>query len=186
MPSGTSIEQIWRRVLEGDRRAWPDLVLRLAPLVYTTAIRCGLTELDADDCAQRAWINLYRHRESIRDPLKLPGWLARTTRRLAVRMLTRGRRRVEIHQQSTLHQSPVLPDEELLVLERQAVFELLVERLDPRCRKLIRVLFLSDSPLSYKELAEELNLSINSLGPLRSRCLDRFKRLLEESGYDLD
>ena len=52
-------------------------------------------------------------------------------------------------------------------------------RLDERCQRLIRSLDLDEPPHTYQEVAEAEGLSPTSIGPIRRRCLDRLKRIIE-------
>jgi RNA polymerase sigma factor (sigma-70 family) len=53
-----------------------------------------------------------------------------------------------------------------------------VDSLDVRCRQLIELLFLSEPELSYTEIGNRLGMATGSIGPTRSRCLDRLRALL--------
>lgn len=79
-----------------------------------------------------------------------------------------------------------LPDEEVVALERQATLEIALDHLDDRCAAVLRALFLEPENKSYKQIAKELGVAPNTLGPLRSRCLERLKRVLEKLGYETD
>jgi len=180
------INDIWSRVVEGDPRSWRMLVERFAGLVYTMASRVGLSDGDAEDCAQQTWIALYRHRHSIRDPQTLPAWLIKTTRRRAVRMLQRLVRESSLTSVLDPGLNQPLPDEEILALERQAILEAALKELNPRCRQVLAALFLEPESKSYGAIARSLGLSANTLGPLRSRCLKKLQVILNKMGYELD
>lgn len=79
-----------------------------------------------------------------------------------------------------------LPDEEVIALERQAILEVALEHLDSRCAALLRALFFEPENKSYKQIAKDLGVAANTLGPLRSRCLERLRKVLEELGYETD
>jgi RNA polymerase sigma factor (sigma-70 family) len=176
-----SLGEIWNRVKDGDKSAWSEIVARYANLVFTVARRVGLTTYDAEDCAQHTWLALYRHRNAIRDPRRLPAWLILTTRREAIRMIQRQRRAGSLALESTEETAVALPDEELMRLEQLDALEHALSKLDPRCRTLLRALFFSEESLSYNDIAVSLGLAPNSMGPIRSRCLKRLKRILEEA-----
>lgn len=181
-----NIYDIWNEVVEGDARAWRKLVERFSGLVLAVAARVGLSEGDAEDCAQQTWIALYRNRKSIRDPKTLPAWLIKTTRRRAVRTLQRLIREASMAPSLDPGLSQPLPDEEVLALERQAVLEAALQELDPRCRKVLAALFLSPENESYGDIARGLGLATNTLGPLRSRCLKKLQAVLKKMGYAPD
>ncbi len=180
------IRDIWTLVIDGDREAWETLVRRFAPLVMTVARNAGLTPQDAEDCAQQTWLTLYRNRLGIKDPTRLPAWLIRTTHRRAVRASQRVVRDARLDPDLQSPRRVSLPDEEVLELERQAMLELALEQLDPRCARLLHSLFFSDEGKSYREIAREIGITPNSLGPLRSRCLKRLGIILEKLGYPLN
>jgi len=180
------IAKIWARVREGDHEAWRILVERYSPLVYTVAIRVGLTRIDAEDCAQHAWMALYRNRRVIKDPARVPFWLIQTTRRQAVRMVKQMSRHTFIDPDPQIEAGAALPDEEIVALERQAILEVALNQLDGRCAAVLRALFFEPENKSYKQIAKDLGIAANTLGPLRSRCLERLKNVLEELGYETD
>jgi DNA-directed RNA polymerase specialized sigma24 family protein len=79
-----------------------------------------------------------------------------------------------------------LPDEIVVELESRAALEAAVSRLDSRCRQLVTWLFLSPDRTSYNDVSRKLGIKPNSLGPLRSRCLAKLRKLLKEMGYEAD
>jgi RNA polymerase sigma factor (sigma-70 family) len=180
------IGDIWAQVRDGDHEAWRALVERYAPLVYTVALRIGLTKIDAEDCAQHTWMALYRNRRVIKDPSRIPFWLIQTTRRQAVRMIKLMSRHTFVDPDPEVKAETVLPDEEMAALERQAILEIALDRLDGRCAELLRALFFAPEAKSYREIAKGLGIAPNTLGPLRSRCLERLRKVLEELGYETD
>jgi RNA polymerase sigma factor (sigma-70 family) len=174
------IDKLWDKVRKGDQDAWARLVNRYAGLVNTVARRVGLSTFDAEDCAQNTWLALYRNRRVIRDPLRLPAWLILTTKRHAVRMLNRLYRQSSSLQHVEPETLGTPPDEELLHLERRDILQHAIEQLDERCQRLLHALFLSPDNPSYRKIAKTLRISPNALGPLRSRCLKRLRKILDE------
>jgi RNA polymerase sigma factor (sigma-70 family) len=177
------IEHIWERVCEGDEKAWETLVSRYKALVYTVAMRTGLSEADAEDCAQQTWLSLYRRRDAIENPERLPVWIIKTAKRRAMRMMQQKNRYSRERREAKTVREETLPDEELAALERQTHIEHALQQLDERCRKLLTALFFAPKDKSYQEIAQELGINPNSLGPVRSRCLHKLKRILLDLGY---
>jgi RNA polymerase sigma factor (sigma-70 family) len=181
-----TLESLWQQVLDDDRSAWSELVVHYGSLVYTVALRTGLSTADAEDCGQQVWLSLYRSRRQIRDPHSLASWLIQTTRRRAIRTLQQRSNRDRSERMQAESPAPTLPDEELIHVERQAIVAQALAELDPRCRRLLQTLFLAPEPSSYAQIAKMLGLSPNALGPLRLRCLKRLKKILIKAGYDPD
>ncbi len=178
-----NITDIWERVLDGDPSAWESLVQKFAALVYSVACHSGLSGGDAEDCAQQTWMALYKGRKTVRDPARLPGWLTSTTRRKARRMVLKKSRASEVRDNLDPTGTDIHPDEAIIALQRKAQLDLALEQLDERCQKLLRAIFLSPQELTYKEIALRLGIPPNSLGPTRSRCLNKLKKILDEMDY---
>ncbi len=179
-----SLHELWPDVCAGDTNAWQELVRRYAALVHTIARRCGLPDLDAEDCAQYVWMQLYQHRKRLREPAKVPSWLTQATKRRAMRVV-QNMRRPDPETSLTSETPPAPPDEELIRIEHQVIVRDALEQLDERCRLLLIKLFYSPDEESYNELARKLGVSINTIGPLRARCLKSLKQILKKMGYDL-
>jgi len=175
--------KLWQRVLDGDSNAWAVIVKRYQSLIYTVATRSGLSQVDAADCFQQTWILLYNNRKKLQDPSRLSAWLVTTAKREAYRI----KRRVgsDPGDDSTTEQvdKSLLQDEELLEVEKQAQLESAIGQLEPRCQKLVEAFFFADEEQSYEQIARSLGIASNSLGPIRRRCLERLKRILEENGF---
>jgi RNA polymerase sigma factor (sigma-70 family) len=177
------IDKLWDKVRKGDQDAWARLVNRYAGLVNTVARRVGLSTFDAEDCAQNTWLALYRNRAVIRDPSRLPAWLIMTTKRYAIRMLDRQYRQSTFSQHVEPESVGAPPDEELLRLESQDILNHAIGQLDERCQRLLHALFLSPDSPSYRKIADTLQISPNAMGPLRSRCMKRLRKILDEMEY---
>ncbi len=177
-----SLNRTWQRILDGDPSAWDELVGHYSALVYSTALRCGLTSGDAEDCAQHTWMSLYTGRRAVRDPSKLPSWLISTASRTARRLLRRRTSLAQIEQASERIQPSPEPDEAIARLQQRAVLERALTELDPKCEVVLRSLFLSPDEPTYEEVARQLRIPANSLGPVRMRCLKKLKTILENLG----
>ena len=67
--------------LAGDARDWDHLIARYQGLIYTLALRMGMSRSDADDVFQNVCLRLYQHLGDLRDTRRLAAWLISTTRR---------------------------------------------------------------------------------------------------------
>ena len=172
------LDDIWQQILVGDSASWRQLVESLAPLVFTAALRMGLDQRDAEDCAQQTWLDLYRSRYSVDRPKGLPAWLIRVATRKASKMIRRRIREGELYRDADPPANPALSDETLVNLENIARLRLALDQLDGRCRQLLHEVFLADRDKSYADIARELKIPVNSLGPTRSRCLAKLRRIM--------
>ena len=161
----------------GDRAAWTALVERFSQMVWSIARSFRLDDATAKDVSQTVWLRLVENLHRIDDPERLPGWLATTCRREAIRVKGMRDRVVptdfqyDIPDETPSLESMFVEDEE--AREVVAAFGTLSED----CQQLLRLLT-TEPPLSYEEIAELVGRPIGSLGPTRSRCLERLKASL--------
>ena len=175
--------ELWQAVLSNEKVAWKSLIERFQPLVYAVVVRAGLSTADASDCFQQTWVLLFQNRHKIKDPGRLSAWLVTTARREALRAIRREKRFADDTLMDELRDEDPLPDEQLERLELQAELERALSQLDMRCQNLLRAIFFDPENHSYEEIAGNLGLAINSLGPIRRRCLERLEKVLSENGY---
>lgn len=175
--------ELWRRILANDGAAWSELINRYEALVYAVVTRSGLSLADAADCFQQTWVALFENRRKIKDPSRLSAWLVTTAKRETLKFLRRAKAAVELELADEIVDPSPLADAELLRLERQALLEIALSQLDPRCRKLMEEFFFAPEEKSYQQIAKSLGLAPNSLGPVRRRCLERLREILLKSGF---
>ena len=142
---------------------------------------------DAADVSQTTWLRLVEHLDRIEQPDRIGGWLATTARRESLRVLRMAGRQVPTDEEFEPDLCPdqLPPDHALIIDERNRTLNDLVDRLPDRCQLMLRLLG-ADSPLSYRELSEALDMPIGSLGPTRARCLEHLRRLALRSGLSLE
>jgi len=181
--------------LAGYEAAWTALVERLERVVWKSVNMMTYDATIRDDAFAATWLRLAERLESIREPQKLPGWLA-TTACNEVRQIVRQQARQaarlggvggvggEPGRESLLdtvpgdlgdHERDMVADES--ASEVRAAFALL----DEGCREIITVLVVADPPIGYDEASQMLGRPIGSLGPTRKRCLDKMRKLLESN-----
>ena len=161
----------------GDRQAWDALVERYAPLIWAICRRYGISGPAAEDVAQHVWLHLVESLNNLRDPAALPGWISTTTRRECGRI-----RRVRGLVAEDTQVLENLPDghaktveHELLMAERHATLREAFARLPLPFQRLLALL-VADPPVPYVEISARLGIPVGSIGPNRSRSLDRLRR----------
>jgi RNA polymerase sigma factor (sigma-70 family) len=171
------------RCLEGDESAWVDLIRRYERLVYSVALRQGLTMDDAADVTQTVFEALFVSLPKLRDDEKLASWLVSVTQRQASRARQRRLREVSL---SGLDTAAVIPEAESLAKavvndtldESLWLYEALQELPEP-CRNLLFALYFDPKEPTYAEVAVHLKRPVGSIGPTRARCLDHLRRVLQ-------
>ena len=175
----SSVTDLVARAKGGDRQAWDALVERYAPLIWSICRRHRLGRADADDVGQSVWLRLVHQLDRIREPAALPGWLSTTTRRECVRILCAaqgpGATAYAPDVDTLPDERAGLGDQELLAAERHAALREAFAQLPPNGQQLISML-IADPPLPYADISAQLGIPVGSIGPNRSRYLDKMRR----------
>jgi RNA polymerase sigma factor (sigma-70 family) len=179
MSNDGAVVNLVARARDGDQQAWDHLVERYAPLVWSICRRFRLTRADTDDVGQTVWLLLVEQLANLREPAALPGWLATTTRREALRALRGARRHESVGSPADIElaaDSSAPPvDHAILAAERDAALSAAFADLPSRCQRLLSML-MDDPPRPYAEISRALPIPVGSIGPQRSRCLGRLRR----------
>ncbi len=180
------VAELVARAAGDDQVAWSLLVERFAGLVWSVARGVGLGEADAADVCQTTWMRLAEHLEDLQETTRVGAWLATTTRREAIRVSQLGSRQLPVDPWEWLQRpddSVAEPEGWVLASERRTAVQMAIAQLPERCRRLLLALA-TDPPTSYVEISSSLGLPMGSIGPTRSRCLQRLAQLLQEQGHD--
>jgi RNA polymerase sigma factor (sigma-70 family) len=175
----------------GDAQAWAALVHRYQRLVYAIARRIGADEHAAADIFQTVFARLLEHLPGLTQPERLQAWIVTTTKREALRTRHVAQRTVsltrgddddgdEVAVEDSVPDPAPLTEAALDHLQQLDLLRDGLERLDKRCRDLLTLLFSdADARAAYDEVARRLAVPVGSIGPTRSRCLAKLRRLVE-------
>lgn len=176
--------------LSGNRGAWESLVQRYSRLIFSIALRSGLSEDDAADVFQVVCVKLLANLEKLKDDKHLTGWLITTAKHECFHTLRQKSRIQSLHASgdadSTLEVVAAEdghPDEAILQAEQEHLVRQAVVELGGRCRQLIESLYLTDPPATYVDVSQRMNMPVGSIGPTRARCLKNLKERLEKLGF---
>jgi RNA polymerase sigma factor (sigma-70 family) len=179
------IADLVKRAAAGEREAWDALVRRFNGLIWAIVRRYRLSPADSQDVTQVVWLRLLENLGSLRDPSRVSGWLATTTRHECLRLIRLGHRTVPATDDVLERKSdPSASPEDIVVASdhQRAVFKI-VRMLELRCRQLLE---LSAYHLPYQAISELLDMPIGSIGPTRGRCLEQLRVLLRAAGINPD
>ncbi|MFT4028249.1 MAG: sigma-70 family RNA polymerase sigma factor [Protaetiibacter sp.] len=165
----------------GRADAMDDLVRLLTPVLWHVVRAYGLGREEAQDVVQSTWLALVRSRDGVKDPRTVVAWLTTTARRESWRVVksdgrssTADDEQLERVGESTEAAGATAERN----LERERLWRA-VGALPERCRRLVRVIAFAERP-DYAQLSAELGMPVGSIGPTRSRCLDKLRDLLAE------
>lgn len=160
-----------------------DLLTTLRPLLAVEAsAEAHGHGVDAEDLEQSVWLRLLERTRRLGPPPAPAAWL-RAAVRTEVRAARRRARREVPYGRAREHEpydprlaAPSL-EERVVAAEAERTLRSAVRRLPGRCPRLLAAM-LSPADLTYREVADVLDVSQGSLGPVRSRCLGCLRRML--------
>jgi len=178
------VSTVVRRAAFGDERAWEELVEQYDRPLRSIARAFRLTTEESADAVQTTWLKLVQHVDRLRDPEGVGGWLSSTMRRECMHIVRR-RRREQLTDDwtgwSIVDDAGGSVDADLLLAQRNALLWQVVDRLPARQRQLLRALSASPPP-SYQQVGAALSMAVGTIGPTRTRALQRLRELLTEAG----
>lgn len=179
------IAELVKLAAAGKREAWDALVRQFEGLIWAIIRRHRLGRTDAEDVAQVVWLRLLENLGSLRDPGRVAGWLATTTRRECLRLIRSGKRTIPVTDDLLEGETDLgaSPENIVVVSDHERAVFAIVRTLELRCRQLLE---LSAYKLSYQEISEQLDMPVGSIGPTRGRCLEQLRQLLRAAGINPD
>jgi RNA polymerase sigma-70 factor, ECF subfamily len=177
----------WRR---GDEAATRQIFSRYYPRAVRIGVLSGLGPLDAQDCAQDAFVQAYERRMQLRDPKAFPLWFHRiVTRRLLDTLMAPKRQweRALASGADPLSAEPVSlapPADELVLLaeEREEIWRW-VQDLAPRARTAIVLRYYAD--FSTREVASVLDVREGAARVILHRAIAQLRELARETEHEI-
>jgi RNA polymerase sigma factor (sigma-70 family) len=182
-----SDERLVRACLDGDDEAWRALIDKYRNLIYSIPIKYRASPEDAADIFQSVCLELFSHLSQLRKTGALRGWLITVTTHQSFHWKRKHLKRMGREEAGldaeTLGSELPAPADVSEEVEREQMVRDATALQSPRCREMIRLLFYTEPPLPYKEVARRLGLATGSVGFIRGRCLNRLQKTLREMGF---
>jgi RNA polymerase sigma factor (sigma-70 family) len=164
--------------LRGEEDAWTTVWDRYGSLVKAVARRTGCDAEESRDVVQRVALVALQNLGSLANPDKLAGWLAGVARYQSLELIRQRRPSAELDGYEASVDSRA--DDSLIRDQELAVLRVAFVRLEDRCRRLLHRLELKEPADSYRDVAADEGLSETSIGPIRRRCMQRLRKLVEQ------
>jgi RNA polymerase sigma-70 factor (ECF subfamily) len=169
-----SEHEMFRAAIRGDREAFEMIIRNLSRTLFAIAYGVLQNREEAEDAVQDAFVKAWKSRWRVRDPQKLPAWLA-TIVRYRARDLARRRRSVELQPE---HLEPELNDES----DRSPSADIAphvhaaLASLPEAHRTAITLRYLED--LDYRTIETAMGLSNGALRGILGRALGAMRKHL--------
>lgn len=173
-PPATDFGLLRQQAMAGSERAWRSLVDTLKGVAWKVLNSYDISAEDRNDAFASTFFHLFERLESIREPAKLPGWVATTARNEANAAYRRQRRLNPMAEVPTRAVATIDPGERMEDDQLHSAIGRAFGRLSPEHQALMRLLT-ADPPVPYEDVSRLLGIPIGSIGPTRQRCLQRLR-----------
>ena len=164
------------RCRRGDDSAWALLVERFSRYVYAICSQgFRLSQHDAEDVFQDVFTRAYENLGKLRNDDAVRPWLAQLTRRLCIDRLREATREAPVEELE-----PDGVDDLLETLDEAIAVREALARIGEPCGDMLDRFFARDQ--SYRTIGEELELPAGTIASRISRCLEKLKGAMEDSG----
>jgi RNA polymerase sigma-70 factor (ECF subfamily) len=176
-----------QRCLQHEPGAWNDFVDRFLGLVYhvihhTAYLRSSpLHPEDIEDVAAEILLQIvsgdYAILRQFRGHSSLATYLTVISRRICVHELARRAAAREVQPRTDGHAAEIEPEEPAKAevgLEKLEEVQKLLNKLPSREREVVRLCYLEGR--SYEEISTEMNIPVNSIGPILTRARKRLRK----------
>lgn len=181
-PSDTELVE---RSLQGDQKAFGQLVNRYLPLVYNYIYRMTQNHEVSEEMAQEAFVKAYKNLQSFDRRRSFKPWILRIASNAAISELRRQSKVVSLNaleEEGQWGEANHQPQEDAVVqLERKLSSEEVMKVLDRMDDKYKQVLLLRyQNELSYDEIAQAMDIPLNTVRTWLKRGMDKLKNEVKE------
>jgi RNA polymerase sigma-70 factor, ECF subfamily len=185
--------QFARRLVTGDAAAWRTLVERFGRLVLARVLAASrelnrpMSQSDAEDLCAEVFSGLvadnYAALRRFEGRSTLSTWLCVVTRRMVLRRLVSAGREPS---QPAAHPPPLEslvgptadgPLAGLIGAEDRALLAAGIQQLGERHRRIARLFYVEGR--SYREISQQLNMPVNSIGPTLARIHEKLRAAMK-------
>jgi RNA polymerase sigma-70 factor (ECF subfamily) len=169
-----------RRALRGDTAAFHDVVNLYGRRLYAVAYGIVQNCAEAEDVVQETFLKAYARRWMIRDPEKLPAWLNRTARNLALDTVRKHRPEAVPHDDPAIvgvaDDGAPCPSANLCAEERMGLVRQLLDQLPDHHRVAITLRFMEG--MDYREIEQTMGLNRGALRGILARAMKTLRKSL--------
>ncbi|GIO35989.1 RNA polymerase subunit sigma-24 [Paenibacillus antibioticophila] len=167
-----------RAAQSGDRDALITLLREIENHVYTTAFYILKNEQDAMDAAQEALIRIYTKIDSYEEKAQFKTWVQRIVTNICIDKFRRAKPTVSIDEHEMVFQGKESVEREVMSGYLAQDIREAIDQLPEQHRMVVVLRYLQD--FSYNEIADSLNLPLNTVKSYLFRARQQLQQLLQD------
>lgn len=162
----------------GDREALITLLREIESHVYRTALYLLGNEQDALDAAQEALIRIYTKIDSYEEKAQFKTWVQRIVTNICIDKFRRAKHTVSIEEHDMVFKEEQNVEDEVMSAYVAKDIQEAINQLPEHHRAVVVLRYLQD--FSYKEIADTLNLPLNTVKSYLFRARQQLQILLHD------
>jgi len=167
-----------RAAQQGDRDALITLLREIETHVYRTAYYILNNEQDALDAAQEALIRIYTKIETYEEKAQFKTWVQRIVTNICIDKFRRNKPTVSIEEHELVFQGKESVEREVMSGYIAEDIREAIDQLPEHHRSVVVLRYLQD--FSYNEIADCLNLPLNTVKSYLFRARQQLQHLLQD------
>lgn len=171
-------QELIRAAQSGDRDALITLLREIEQHVYKTAYYILNNEQDAHDAAQEALIRIYTKIGSYEEKAQFKTWVQRIVTNICIDKFRRAKPTVSIEEHEMVFQGRQNVEHEVLSGYLAEDIQQAINQLPEHHRSVVVLRYLQD--FSYNEIAESMNLPLNTVKSYLYRARQQLQVLLQD------
>ncbi len=171
-------QQLIRAAQSGDRDALITLLRNIETHVYRTAYYILNNEQDAMDASQEALIRIYTKINSYEEKAQFKTWVQRIVTNICIDKFRRTKPSVSIEEHELVFKGDDNVEREVLSTYVAKDIQEAIEKLPEHHRAVVVLRYLQD--FSYNEIADSLNLPLNTVKSYLFRARQQLQSLLQD------
>jgi RNA polymerase sigma-70 factor (ECF subfamily) len=167
-----------RAAKAGDRDAVVALLRQIETHVYRTAYYFLGNEHDAMDASQEAMLKIYTKIGSYEEKAMFKTWVQRIVTNVCIDKFRRAKPTVSIEAHDMIFSAGNQTEEQVMAASTAQEVREAIDRLPDQQRAVVVLRYLQD--FSYKEIADSLNLPLNTVKSYLFRARQQLQTMLQE------
>ncbi|WP_433946060.1 RNA polymerase sigma factor [Paenibacillus sp. SN-8-1] len=167
-----------RAAQSGDRDALITLLREIEQQVYRTAYYILNNEQDAHDAAQEALIRVYTKIDSYEEKAQFKTWVQRIVTNICIDKFRRNKPTVSIEEHEMVFQGKENVERQVMSTYLAQDIQEAINRLPDHHRSVVVLRYVQD--LSYSEIADCLDLPLNTVKSYLFRARQQLQNLLQD------
>jgi len=175
-------QKLIKAIINGDTRAYTQLVDRYKDLVYTLALRMLKNREEAEEVAQDAFIKVYKSLEKFKGDSKFSTWIYRVTYNTCLDRIKKNKKHINDVpiDKFTEHKLEAVDNalENMIKAERSELVKQCVDKLPSESAYLLTLFYFEE--LSLEEIAKIINIEANTVKVKLFRARKKLAVILEQ------